>query len=462
MTQSVVEKTSIPEKTWRRQTDSPSGWITFACGSLILHLLAFWLISLHKLSASQSGSDFAVPIEFIEISPQKSSPVQPQAKPKPKPKAVIPKPAKPILPQNSQPAALPNVVKPPVIVNDRDAIAFNNQKIEQKLAEQQRQQELLQQQQLAEQQRQRQAQQEQLEAQLRQQQTEQQQKLAEQQRQQEQADEQRRLQAQRQQEQADEQRRLQAQLQQEQADEQRRLQAQRQQEQADEQRRLQAQRQQEQADEQRQLQAQLQQEQADEQRRLAQQSKLEAEEQRKIATEQQPQNPADGEKITTPILDRFGETAKEASVNQQTPDSPVKDNRNEQIPLDQNQKTQLNQSSGILTASLKVDTNTFFKDKPANLAKPQKRINSDIPLPPPKDGNLQLGSFLVWLTIDNEGNLLSIEVDKQIPLAQRSQYQEYAEIIFNGQKFIPASEDNGNKPDLSYLPIRINIQSSSN
>ncbi|MGB3636686.1 MAG: hypothetical protein WBA39_03710, partial [Rivularia sp. (in: cyanobacteria)] len=178
MTQSVVEKTSIAEKPWRRQTDSPTWWIAFAGGSLILHLLAFWLISIHKLSASQSGSDLALPIEFIEISPQKSSSVQPQTKPKPKPKPVTPKPVKPIVPQNSKPA-----VKPPVSTFDRDAIAFNNQKIEQKLADQQRQQELLQQQQLAdqqrqqelaqrqqlaEQQRQRQAQQEQLEAQLRQ------------------------------------------------------------------------------------------------------------------------------------------------------------------------------------------------------------------------------------------------------------------------------------------------------
>ena len=91
-----------------------------------------------------------------------------------------------------------------------------------------------------------------------------------------------------------------------------------------------------------------------------------------------------------------------------------------------------------------------------------KRINSDIPLPPPQNGNFQPGSFLVWLIIDNQGNLISVEVDKQIPLAQRSQYQEYAEKIFNGQKFIPASESNGSKPPLSYLPIIINIQQNQN
>ena len=428
MTQSVVEKSSIPEKTWRRQTDSPKWWITFAGGSLILHLLAFWLISIHKLSASQSGSDLALPIEFIEISPQKPSPPKPQ----PKPKSI-----KPIVPQNSK-----LVVKPPVSTFDRDAIGFNNQKIEQQLAEQQRQ---------------RQAQQEQLEAQLRQQQTEQQQKLAEQQRQQEQADEQRRLQAQRQQEQADEQRQLQvqrqqeqadeqrqlqAQRQQEQADEQRQLQAQRQQEQADEQRRLQAQRQQEQADEQRRLQAQRQQEQADEQRRLAQQSKLEAEEQRQLATQQQ-QNPLDGEKIANAPINARGETPEQRAKAPQAP-----------IP-------QSNQSGGILTASWNIDTEVFFDAKPANLAKPEKMINSDIPLPPPQDGNFQPGSFLVWLIIDNQGNASVMNIETP-DVARKEQYREYAEKIFNSQKFIPATDSNGNKLDFSNLPIRINIQSSSN
>lgn len=425
MTQSVVEKTSIPEKTWRRQTDSPFGWITFVCGSLILHLLAFWLISLYKLSASQSGSDLAVPIEFIEISPQKSSPVQPKPKPKPKPKAVIPKPSKPILPQNSQPPALPKVVKPPVITNDQDAIAFDNQKIEQQLAEQQRQQELLQQQlaeqqrQLAEKLRQRQAQQEQLEVQLRQQEIEQQQKLAEQLRQQEQ-EQKRQLQAQRQQEQQQK----------------RQLQAQRQQEQ-EQKRQEQAQRQEERE--------QKRQEQVNEQRRLAQQSKLEADEQRRLATqEQQNKNPLDGEKIANAPTNARGEAPEQ---REKAPQAPI--------------PNQSNQSGGILTANWNIEPE-HLDDIPANLAKPQKRVNSDIPLPPPKDGNLQLGDFLVWLTIDNQGNLLFIKVDQTIPVALRSQYQEYAEKIFNGQKFIPASDSNGNKPELSNLPIRVNIQSSSN
>ncbi len=429
MTQSVVEKTSIPEKTWKRQTDSPLGWITFACGSVILHLLAFWLISSYKLSASQSGSDLAVPIEFIEISPQKPSPPKPQ----PKPKAVSPKPIKQAVPQNSKPAVNKSVVEPPVSTNDRDAIAFDNQKIQRQLAEQQQQPQLLQQQQLetqqlqreAEQLRRRQAQQQQLEAQLQQQEIEQQRQLAQRLRQQE-IEQQRQLEAQRQQE-AEQQRQLEAQRQQE-AEQQRQLKAQ-----------LQQEAQQRQLEAQQQLETQRQQE--AEQRQLAQQSKLEAEEQRQLATQQQPQNNADGEKIADAPTDALGRTPQQ---REKAPQAPI--------------PNQSNQNGGILTASWKIDTDTFFQDKPDNLAKPKKRSNSDIPLPPPQDGNFQPGDFLVWLTIDNQGNLLFVKVDPAIPIALRSQYQEYAEKIFNGQKFIPASSNNGEKPDLSNLPIRVNIQ----
>ncbi|MEO1559800.1 MAG: hypothetical protein AAFS12_09255, partial [Cyanobacteria bacterium J06632_19] len=153
MTQSVVEKTSIPEKAWRRQTDSPTWWIAFSCGSFILHLLALWFIGSYKLFGSRSANSASpLAIEFIEISPQKSSPVQPKSKPKSKP--VSSQQIKPIAPQNSEPAANPStVVKPPISTNDSNGIAFNNQKIEQQLAHQERQQKLLQQQQLAEQQR---------------------------------------------------------------------------------------------------------------------------------------------------------------------------------------------------------------------------------------------------------------------------------------------------------------------
>jgi len=441
MTQSVIEKTSIPEKTWRRQTDSPFGWITFACGSVILHLLAFWLIGSYKLSASQSGSASAVPIEFIEISPQNSSQAKPQPKPKPKP--VTSKPtnnrtnqaAKPFVAQNPKPAANPSAVKPPISTNDRDAIAFN-QKIEQQLAEQQRQQELLQQQQLVDQQRQLEAQQRQREVDEQRQLEAQQRLLAEQLRRR--VAQQSKLEAQLRQQEQEQQRQLALRLRQQEAEQKRQLETQLQQE-AEQKRQLEIQSQQEE-EQKRQLETQRQQEAG--QRRLSQQSKVEAEEQRKIATEQQLQNPAEGEKILDGPKNADGEEPP-----------PEFDKKTAQAPI----PNQPNQSGGILTASWKIDTKTF-KEKPDNLAQPLKRINSDIPLPPPQDGNFQPGSFLVWLTIDNQGNLISVEVDKQIPLAQRSQYQEYAEKIFNGQKFIPASESNGSKPPLSYLPIIINIQ----
>ena len=422
MTQSVVEKTSIPEKTWRRQTDSPTWWIAFSCGSVILHLLAFWLISLYKLPASQFGSASAVPIEFIEISPQKP----PTRLPQPKPKPVLPKPsAKPIAPQNSQQSVNSSAVKPPVIRNDEDAIAFN-QKIEQKLVEQQRQQELLQQQKLAEQQRQ--------------QELLQQQKLAEQQRQleaeqlQREAEQLRQRQAQQDQ--------LEAQLRQKEQLQQRQLAERLRQQEQEQKRALQAQRQQE----------------KEQKRALQAQRQLEAQKERQLAAEEQRQNPADGEKITAPILDRYGETVKEASVNQQTPDSPVKDNRLEQIPLNQNQETQLNQSGGILTATWNIEPDKFSEPKPEELAQPLTGMlnNSDIPLSRPKDRNFQPGNFLVWLTIDDRGNALVMEIETS-DLERKAQYRKYAEEIFNGQKFSPVSEKKGN-----HLPIRINIQSSSN
>ncbi len=406
MSQSVAQKTSISEKTWRRQTDSPSWWIAFSCGSVILHLLAFWLIGSYKLSSSQQQRSQSVPIEFIEISPQKSSPVQPLPKPLPKP--VTPKPSKPIVPQNSQPA-IPRAVKPPVTTNDRDAIAFNNQKIERQLAQQQ-QQKLLQQRQLEAEQLKKEAQ-----------------------RQREEQQTQRKLERQQQLEEQQTQRKLERQQQLEEQQTQRKLERQQQLEEQQTQRKLERQQQLEEQQNQQKLERQQQREEQQTQRKLERQQQREEQ-----------QNPADGEKIADAPTDARGLTPPEQLAK--APQAPI-----------QNQPTQ---SGGILTATWKTDTNTFFEGKPDNLAKPKKRSNSEISLPPPEDGNFQPRDFLVWLTIDNQGNLLLIKVDESIPVEQRSQYQEYAEKIFNGQKFIPASENNGNKPDFSYLPVRVNIQSA--
>jgi colicin import membrane protein len=362
MTQSVTEKTSIPEKTWRRQHDSPTWWITFVCGSVILHLLAFWLISLYKFNSSPEGrGSSAVPIEFIEISPQKSSPVQP--KPKPKPKPVSPKPApKAIVPQNSQPTTLPSVVKPPISTSDRNAIAFNNQKIEQ-----QRQQ--------------------------------QQQKLAEQQLQ---------------------------------------LEA--------EQLKRQAQRQQQR------------------EQQLAQQ-KLERQQQ--LEEQQLSQNPADGEKITDALTNQVGQAAKEPKINSQTPESPVKINQNEEIPLNQSARTQLNQSSGILTASWDIDFNTpITRDIPANPPQPKENISKSFVIPASEENNVQPTDFQVYLNIDEEGNVKPLVVDETISPQQRQQYQKYVDKEFLNKKlFYPATDPDPRtgelKPRRGELFIRIKIQQGS-
>ncbi|MGD1913408.1 MAG: hypothetical protein ACFB2X_21965, partial [Rivularia sp. (in: cyanobacteria)] len=230
MTQSVARKTSTPEKTWRRQTDSPLGWIVFTLSSFILHLVAFWLTSLYENSSQLGREQSAVAIEFIEISPQKSYKVQP----KPKPKAVSPKPsntranqtAKPIVPQNSQPTTNLGAAKPPISTNNSNAIAFDSQKIEQQL-----QRELAQQQQreLAELQRQLEAQQRQREAEFQRQLEAQQRQLAQQQRLK--VEEQRQLEAQLRQREAEQQRQLVEQLRQREAQQRQREQAQRQREQ---------------------------------------------------------------------------------------------------------------------------------------------------------------------------------------------------------------------------------------
>ncbi|MCC5663155.1 hypothetical protein LC653_04190 [Nostoc sp. CHAB 5784] len=85
MTPSVADKTPIPTKVWRRHTDPPALWISVVIGSVSLHLLAFWLMrssnafSLWFPQQSQS----AVPIELIDIAPKSKSTA----------KTVSPKPA---------------------------------------------------------------------------------------------------------------------------------------------------------------------------------------------------------------------------------------------------------------------------------------------------------------------------------------------------------------------------------
>ncbi|MEH2436402.1 MAG: hypothetical protein V7K25_19500 [Nostoc sp.] len=100
---SVADKTPIPSKVWRRHSDPPALWISVVIGSVSLHLLAFWLMrssnafSLWFPQQSQS----AVPIELIDIAPKSKS----ITKIKSTAKTVSPKPASAT--QKSVPARSP-------------------------------------------------------------------------------------------------------------------------------------------------------------------------------------------------------------------------------------------------------------------------------------------------------------------------------------------------------------------
>ncbi len=458
MIQSVAQKTSISEKTWRRQTNSPSWWIAFSCGSVILHVLAFWLISLYTQNSSLKGrSQSAVAIEFIEISPQKSSPVKPLPKSQPKPKPVSPKP-KPIS-QNSQPTNLST----PISTNDRDAIAFNNQKIQEQLEKQQKQLEL------AQRQRQQEAQQRQLEALQRQQEAEQQRQLAEQLRQrvaqQEQLEAQLRQRERLQQRQLEAQLRQQEQLQQEleQRLRQREAQQQLQQERLRQQERLQrqfeqAQRQREQKEKQRLLAEKLrQQEQQEKQRLLAQKlrQREQKEKQRLLAqklrqrqlNQQQNQNPGDGEQITDAIQNKLGQTPQQRQVPSQT---PIKE-------------TQLNQNGGILTANWDVADKAITRDIPTNPPKPKQNISQSFVIPATDANNLESANFQVYLMINESGTVEFTRVDENIPVEKRQLYQKYVDKqLLNKKLFNPATDADPTtgelKPRRGELYIRIKIQ----
>ncbi|MBD2528821.1 hypothetical protein H6G97_04270 [Nostoc flagelliforme FACHB-838] len=72
MTLSVADKTPIPAKVWRRHTDPPGLWISVVVGSVSLHLLAFWLMrssNAFSLWFPQQNQS-AVPIELIDIAPK--------------------------------------------------------------------------------------------------------------------------------------------------------------------------------------------------------------------------------------------------------------------------------------------------------------------------------------------------------------------------------------------------------
>ncbi|MEA5627056.1 hypothetical protein [Nostoc sp. UHCC 0251] len=72
MTPSVADKTPISAKVWRRHTDPPGLWISVVIGSVSLHLLAFWLMRSSNAFSLwfPQQSQSAVPIELIDIAPK--------------------------------------------------------------------------------------------------------------------------------------------------------------------------------------------------------------------------------------------------------------------------------------------------------------------------------------------------------------------------------------------------------
>lgn len=139
-------------------------------------------------------------------------------------------------------------------------------------------------------------------------------------------------------------------------------------------------------------------------------------------------------------------------------------------PVKSEQSPPLNEQSGggggVGVATWDIEADKLKRDIPENLAQPEdnsRRKELNIVLSD-AGRDFQPVDFLVWLTIDKQGNLIFIKVDEQIPLPQRSRYQKYAEEIFQGQKFVAATDKDpvtGEKnPRLSNLPVHVKIKGS--
>ncbi len=94
---------------------------------------------------------------------------------------------------------------------------------------------------------------------------------------------------------------------------------------------------------------------------------------------------------------------------------------------------------------------------PEHIGSNEKQINS-ISLKPNLD--LPEGEFLASLVIDKNGNFVQAEVvDPAIAPGERRKYQEFANSIFQGEKFQPPRSTNGTPPpDFTNRFVRIKIQ----
>ena len=101
MPPSVADKTPIPTKVWRRHTDPPALWITVVIGSVSLHLLAFWLMR------SSNAFSLWFPQQSQSAVPIELIEIAPQSKSTSK--TVSPKPASAT--QKSVPARSPQTAR---------------------------------------------------------------------------------------------------------------------------------------------------------------------------------------------------------------------------------------------------------------------------------------------------------------------------------------------------------------
>ncbi|MDJ0796828.1 MAG: hypothetical protein QNJ51_08305 [Calothrix sp. MO_167.B12] len=74
MTQAISNKTQVSNQPWRRHTDPPGLWFLVVTVSVILHLLAIWLIRFSGWNLfGQQNSVTVVPIDFVEVAPAKKA-----------------------------------------------------------------------------------------------------------------------------------------------------------------------------------------------------------------------------------------------------------------------------------------------------------------------------------------------------------------------------------------------------
>lgn len=129
MTQLLFDKSSIPDKTWRGNTDSPGLWIAIIISSVALHLLLFWWMYAKVFSRFQQQSSSATPIELVDISPKSHSKTRSQSRVKrvsPNRRSTTRRSVSASLPKPVTPQNL--TAEPPLESEDRSAIAFPKNK----------------------------------------------------------------------------------------------------------------------------------------------------------------------------------------------------------------------------------------------------------------------------------------------------------------------------------------------